>query len=192
MHKYLSILLTILQACNSKAESMATKYIEPARKYVKSKNMNDDIFILIDLSKHSGKNRFYVYSFSKNEIIMSCLVSHGCGNKTWSKANQPANPVVSNELNSHCSSIGKYKIGERGYSQWGNNIKYLLHGLESSNSNAAVRNIVLHSWGAISEKEIYPLGSPEGWGCPAISNSDMSKIDKLLKNSKPTLMWVIN
>jgi hypothetical protein len=87
--------------------------------------------------------------------------------------------------------LGKYKIGERGYSNWGINIKYSLHGLEASNSNAFKRLIVFHSWEVVQDEEIYPDGTPEGWGCPTISNKSMKLTDPLLKLSeKPVLMWI--
>jgi hypothetical protein len=101
-------------------------------------------------------------------------------------------PSFSNVEGSHKSSIGKYAIGERGPSQWGVGIKYLLHGLESTNSNALRRAIVLHSWDQVSDHEIHPNGTPEGWGCPAVSNESMRIIDELLKGcDKRTLLWMV-
>jgi len=43
----------------------------------------------------------------------------------------------------------------------------------------------------MSDDEIFPKGSPEGWGCPTLSNNGFLKIDPILKNSaKPVLMWI--
>jgi hypothetical protein len=43
----------------------------------------------------------------------------------------------------------------------------------------------------VSDKEIYPDGTPEGWGCPTISNNSMKITDLLLKSTeKPVLMWI--
>ena len=50
-------------------------------------------------------------------------------------------------------------------------IKYVLHGLDSTNSNALKRYIVFHWWEAVSDDEVYPDGTPEGWGCQTISNN---------------------
>ena len=69
-------------------------------------------------------------------------------------------------------------------------VKYILHGLETTNSNAKDRNIVFHSWGMVSDEEVFPNGTSEGWGCPAISNNAFTEIDAYLKNSGPTLMWI--
>lgn len=70
-------------------------------------------------------------------------------------------------------------------------MNYLLHGKEKTNSNAVKRAIVLHSWEAVSNDEVYPNGTPEGWGCPAISNESMKEIDEILKQNKNVLMWII-
>jgi hypothetical protein len=70
-------------------------------------------------------------------------------------------------------------------------VNYLLQGKEKTNSNAVNRAIVLHSWEAISNDEIYPEGAPEGWGCPAVSNESMKEIDEILKRNKNLLMWII-
>ncbi|WP_312083360.1 hypothetical protein [Epilithonimonas hominis] len=45
----------------------------------------------------------------------------------------------------------------------------------------------------MSDKEVYPDGSPEGWGCPTVSNNAFKEIDPLIKNCrKPVLMWIYN
>jgi hypothetical protein len=38
-----------------------------------------------------------------------------------------------------------------------------MHGLEKTNSNALQRFIVFHSWNLMSDEEVFPKGSPEGW-----------------------------
>ena len=164
---------------------------QQALQFCKSKSYNTNFCILIDMSLHSGVKRLIIWDFERDTITNSFLVAHGCGTNPWNEDNTKEAPVFSNTDDSHCSSLGKYKIGERGFSQWGVNVKYVLHGLESSNSNAQRRAIVFHSWEAISDNEIYPNGTPEGWGCPAISNNSFRMIDPLLRSSdKPVLMWI--
>lgn len=166
---------------------------QEAKKYCKANNLNTDFFILIDLSIHSGINRFFVYDFNKNEFTHKYLVSHGCGNSSWGVDFTRKKAKFSNVNGSHLSSLGKYSIGERGYSNWGVKVKYLMHGLESSNSNALKRAIVFHSWDMVPGFEVYPRGTPEGWGCPAIANQAFREVDKKLKNAdKKVLMWIIN
>jgi hypothetical protein len=168
-----------------------SKYFLEAKQYCKNNNLNQDKFILIDLGLHSGLKRFFVYDFQQNKILNSYIVSHGCGDNQWGKASSKENAPVSNEFDSHCSSVGKFVISDRGVSQWGIKVNYILKGKEKTNSNAVKRAIVLHSWEAIPNDEVYPEGTPEGWGCPAVSNESMTEIDEILKQNKNVLMWII-
>ena len=167
------------------------KKAKEALEFCKKKNFNTDFAILIDMSLHSGVKRFFVYDFKENKITQKYLVGHGCGSNQWSSDDSKDSPKFSNEDGSHLSSLGKYKIGERGASSWGVKTKYLMHGLEETNSNAIKRIIVFHSWEMMSDEEVFPNGSPEGWGCPTISNNAFRTVDPLIKNSKkPVLMWI--
>lgn len=173
---------------DKKAGSLATEALQ----FCKQKGFNEQFCILIDMGLPSGTKRFFVWDFNQNKSTEKALVSHGCGKGAWANDGSRENPIFSNVPESHCSSYGKYKIGERGYSQWGINIKYLLHGLDSTNNNALKRNIVLHSWEHVPNQETFPKGIAESWGCPAVSNDFMAELDALLKKStKPTLLWVV-
>lgn len=166
---------------------------EEALKFCISKDLNKDFCILIDMSLHSGIKRFFVWDFKNNTITKKYLVGHGCGENPWSKDDSRDSPKFSNEDGSHLSSLGKYKLQNRGYSEWGINVKYLMHGLEETNSNALKRFIVFHSWNRMNDEEVFPKGSPEGWGCPTVSDNAMKEIDPLIQNSKkPVLMWIYN
>ncbi len=169
-----------------------TAYVKEAKVYCKRNNLNQSKFILIDLGLHSGLKRFFMYDLKTNKKTKSYMVSHGCGANMWSGTSSKEKAPISNEPDSHCSSIGKYIVSSRGVSQWGIKVNYLLIGKDNTNSNAVKRAIVLHSWGEISSKEVYPNGTPEGWGCPAVSDDDMKEIDLILKEHKDMLMWVIN
>lgn len=169
------------------------KKAEEALSFCKQKKFNTDFCILIDMSLHSGVNRFLIYDFNEKKITKKYLVGHGCWNYIWSWAQSKDSTGFSNEDGSHLSSLGKYKIGERGVSEWGIKVKYLMHGLEETNNNALKRAIVFHSWEKMEDNEIYPQGSPEGWGCPTVSNNALREIDPILQEtSKPVLMWIYN
>jgi hypothetical protein len=169
---------------------MKQKSVE-AELFCTEKKFNTHYCMLIDMSLHSGIKRFFVWDFQKDTVVFSCLVGHGCCDNVWNTDNTKDNPRFSNVDGSHCSSIGKYKIGERGHSDWGIGVKYVLHGLEKTNNNALSRFVVFHSWERVSDKEVYPEGTPEGWGCPIVSDNSMKKMDALLRQSnKPVLMWL--
>ncbi|WP_299825980.1 murein L,D-transpeptidase catalytic domain-containing protein [uncultured Pontibacter sp.] len=163
-----------------------------AEEYCRTRNLNTDFFIIIDMSMHSGLKRFFIWDFNQSKITNSFLVSHGACDNPWSSDVSKDQVKFSNIENSHCSSVGKYILGERGPSQWGIRIKYLMHGQEGTNNNATRRDIVFHSWEQVSDEEVYPAGTPEGWGCPAISNSAMRAVDQKLQQAvKRTLMWIV-
>jgi len=176
---------------NRRVEIDYSKYYKEAKQYCTTNNLNQNKFILIDLGLHSGFKRFFVYDFKKKAVSESYMVSHGCGDNQWGKTFSKDKPQISNEFDSHCSSIGKYVVLNRGISQWGIKVNYILQGKDKTNSNARSRAIVLHSWDAVPDYEVYPEGTPEGWGCPTVSNESMKEIDELLKTNKKVLMWII-
>lgn len=154
---------------------------------------NTNFCLLLDMSLHSGVNRFFVWNFKTDTIQYSGLVSHGCGENPWGRTNSSNSPLFSNIKDSHCSSLGRYKVSNRSNSEWGIHVMYYLYGKDTTNSNALAREIVFHSWNKVSDSEVYPAGTPEGWGCPAVSDNTMAYVDALLKvEPKPTLMWMYN
>lgn len=169
------------------AERLKMKADE-VRLYSVGKGFNTNYCILVDFGIHSGKKRFFVWDLKGDSIKYSSLCAHGYGqNSTQTK------PVYSNVEGSYCSSLGKYKLGVRSYSKWGINVHYKLHGLESTNSNAFKRYIVLHSYTPLPGKEVYPMHLPLGMsqGCPVICNEVMKQLDALLKvEKKPLLLWI--
>lgn len=206
LNRYLCVamLVFLYLSCSNDSKIKETKepvrlsrseYIEAlgieALKYCKNNNYDSNLCFLLDMGAHSGKKRFFVWDFIKRKAILSGLVSHGCCNNPWGTDKSKSNPVFSNSPESHCTSLGKYKIGNSFISEWGIKKGYQLIGLEKTNSNALRRQIVLHSWDDIPEKEPFPEGIPEGWGCPAVSNSFMKTLDSLIIDSeKPILLWI--
>jgi L,D-transpeptidase catalytic domain len=196
------ILLLCFICCGTKTDkkSKVTTVIIPilpkateALIFCKKKKFNTDFCFLVDMSIHSGKKRLFLWNFKTQKVENKYMVGHGCGDEAWGEDNTKDAPTFSNTVDSHRSSLGKYKIGERGFSSWGINIKYTMIGLEASNSNAQKQVVVFHSWEDMPQNEVFPAGSPEGWGCPTVANADMKSIDLKLKNSKkPVLMWIYN
>lgn len=161
-----------------------------AKEYIKSKKMNEQFCILIDFSIHSGENRLFVWDFVNDTIKYTGLCCHGMGG-----GSTHALPVFSNVSGSNCSSLGRYKIGIRSYSNWGINVHYKLHGQDATNNNAYKRIVVLHSHTPIPDKVIYPRHLPLGYslGCPVVSDGLMKKLDAMLKSpDKPVLLWIYN
>lgn len=163
--------------------------VDEALLYCKASGMNTSYCILVDMSIHSGKNRLFLYDFKQKKIIVKGLCAHGSGG-----GSTPFKPVFSNKIKSNCTSLGKYKIGIRAYSNWGIHAHYKLHGLESTNSNAYKRTVVLHSYTPVPEYEIHPYGlHGVSMGCPVIADITMIQIDNLIKRGeKNMLLWIYN
>jgi len=159
-----------------------------AKEYCKNKQLSEQYCILVNFNIHSGRQRFFVWDFEKDTVLLSSLCAHGMGrNSTEEK------PEYSNDEGSYCSSLGRYKTGVSSYSQYGINVHYKLHGLDSTNNNAFKRIVVLHSHSPIPDRDISPNHLPLGFslGCPVISDTAMRKTDALLKESeKPLLLWI--
>jgi len=188
----MSIFFLILNAfAADPSEASIDEKAKEALSFCEANECSTDFCILIDMKIHSGKYRMFIYDFKKQEVERKALVAHGAGKND--KASTGETPLFSNERGSWLTSLGKYKIGERSYSQWGINVHYKLHGLEESNSNAFKRMIVLHSYTPVSTEEIYPFHLPMGWslGCPVTDDETMTWLDDKLKNAKkPVLLWI--
>ena len=155
-----------------------------ARNYSLEKHFSTRYCFLIDMSIPSGKKRFFVYDFSTNRIIYSGLVSHGSGGINYS-----SEPKFSNDPGSGCSSLGKYKVGEIYHGQYGKS--YKLYGLETSNSNAYRRAVVLHGYNCVPDDEIYPKGVCNSSGCTGVSLNFFNKLAMVIDESqKPILLWI--
>jgi len=153
-------------------------------KYAKEYGYNSTTCFFVDMSIESGKNRFFVYDLTKDSIKDAGLVAHGCCNKTWLLGRQ-----YGNENGCGCTSLGRYKIGKPYNGKFGR--AYKLYGLDSSNSNAYERFVVLHSFYAVPENEVAPYPICQSNGCPMVSNGFMKRLSTVLDSSaRPVLLWI--
>ncbi len=181
---------------NNRVENPPKEYApihQEALAYIKKKNYNPDYYFLLDYEVHPGRKRFFIYDCKRGQITDSALVTHGACDvnernpEKWEKAK------FSNQPDSHCSSKGKFVLGNRDWSGWGIGVKYWLKGLESTNNNAEKRVVVLHSWEAVPDAEVFPETIALSWGCPAVSNSFMRTLDNKIQNSsnQKVLLWIL-
>lgn len=159
-------------------------------KYCVKNGYSTEYCFLTDFSKPSGIKRFYIFSFKENKIIHKSLCAQGLGpNRNIFQFKSK----FSNEIGSNYSSLGKYKVGIlRKMSNPFYKEGYNLHGLESSNSNALARGILIHKGNV--EFETFPLPClPVSKGCFGVSTSMMKHIENIKKQSKrPLLLYAYN
>ncbi len=162
--------------------------ISEIQSYCQKNGYSTEYCLLTDFSKPSGIKRFYIYSFKKEKILHKSLCAQGLGvNYNIFKS------TFSNEIGSNYSSLGKYKVGGlRGMTNIRFAKGYTLYGLDSTNSNALVRGILIHN-GNLGF-ETFPLPClPVSKGCFGVSTSMMNHIEEIKKQSKkPILLYAYN
>jgi hypothetical protein len=155
-----------------------------AKKFAVRRNFNSNICFLVDMNLPSGSNRFFVYDLSKDSITDAALVAHGSCNEAWLQGRK-----YSNEVGSGCTSPGRYKVGKPYMGNFGR--AYKLYGLDSTNSNAYARYVVLHSYTCVPDNEVDPYPICQSAGCPMVSNNFMKKLEEIIdKSSRPILLWI--
>jgi hypothetical protein len=130
--------------------------------YAAKNKCNTRYAFVIDMRIPSFKKRFFVFDLKKDSIMNAGYVAHGTGSETFRNE-----LVFSNVPDSRCTSLGKYKIGASYKGMYG--FSYRLQGLDSSNSKALERAIVLHGHSCIPEVayDDYPICF--SYGCPMVS-----------------------
>ncbi len=170
----------------NKSEAMLrlNKKLVPAKDYVAAHNFNNTYCFLVDMRLPSGENRFFVYNLEKDSVENAGLVTHGSGVNSSSSS-----PVFSNTPNSNCTSLGKYKIGKPYQGKFG--LAYKLYGLESTNSKAFDRFVVLHAHACVPNDEVDPQLICESWGCPTVAPAFLKTLKSYLDvTPKPIMLWI--
>jgi hypothetical protein len=167
---------------NNKLKQLAAE----ARRFTKNNGYNTGTCFLLDLSISSGKSRFFVYDLAKDSVLEQGLVTHGHCYDTHSNKVR-----FSNTPGCGCSSSGKYKLGNKYNGRFG--MAYKLIGLDSTNSNAVKRFVVMHAHTCVPDKEVYPQEICRSEGCTTVSPAFLKKLDaRIHRSPKPMLLWVFN
>jgi hypothetical protein len=147
---------------------------------------NTKIAFLVDMGLPSGKYRFFVTDLEKDTLLLAGLVAHGSGNHPFAVA-----PTFSNIDGSGCTSLGRYRIGAPYTGHFGRS--YKLYGLDSTNSQAFRRNIVLHSFLYVPEAETEPYPICNSLGCPMVARGFFQQLEPLVDRSpRPILLWIFH
>lgn len=154
-----------------------------AKTFVARKGYNTNTCFFIDMSLPSGQKRFFIYDLKRDSVLNSGLVTHGNCMEYWLEEKR-----YSNVVGSGCTSLGKYKIGNPYTGKFG--YAYKLYGLDSSNSNAFARAVVLHSHECVPENEVADEICQSN-GCPTVAPGFLKQLKTILNSSrKPVLLWV--
>ena len=140
------------------------------------------IVTLIDFSKPSTRERFFVFDLEKKKLLFSSVVSHG--------KNSGGNYATSfsNRNGSHKSSLGFYRTGAT--YQGKNGYSLLLDGLEKGiNDRARERAIVIHGADYADPSVAVSAGRlGRSFGCPALPRAVNKPIIDKIKGG--TLLFI--
>jgi hypothetical protein len=163
----------LLERLKLKADDMAL--------YAKQHEYNTQYCFMLDMKIESGKKRFFVYNLKNDSIELAGLVTHGSGKVSSDEIK------FSNTEGSLCTSLGRYKIGGSYNGKFG--LAFKLYGLDSANSNAFNRFVVLHAHSCVPNDEIAPLTICESWGCPTVAPAFLTELKTYIdKSEKPVLL----
>lgn len=135
-----------------------------------------DIIVIIDYSKKSKEERFFVIDLEKQKILAKSHVSHGISSGEGEATS------FSNEIGSNKSSLGFFLTENTYNGEYGYSLR--LNGLEKGiNDNAKVRSIVLHGAEYASSKYAKFYGRiGRSQGCPAIPDSISNVVIDIIKD----------
>ena len=122
-----------------------------------------EVLTIIDYSKPSTQNRFWVVNLRNNRVLFETLVAHGknSGDKFATR--------FSNRPQSLESSFGVFLTGNTYLGHHGYSLK--LKGLEQGiNDQAQARAIVVHAASYVNQIIAHHFGRlGRSWGCPALN-----------------------
>ncbi|NNJ56618.1 MAG: hypothetical protein HKP14_10810 [Bacteroidia bacterium] len=151
--------------------------------YCDDNNFSKELAILVNLAPHSGNFRLFAINLLTQDTLIRGLVAHG-----HCKGTEDRFATFSNEIGSNCSSLGHYAIGGHYTGSFGSSFK--LTGLDSCNSNAQARFVVLHGHPCIPNEE-QEDDICLSQGCPTVSPEVLEQLEPMIENSsKPVLLWI--
>ena len=154
-----------------------------ARKLAPRKLAKAKWIMVIDFSQHSLTKRAYLINTQSGQSE-AYYVAHG-----WKSDNgQGYATMFSNNPSSYMSSLGLYSMGGTYVGKHGPSL--ILNGLESTNSNAGRRKIVIHGADYMNEAEMVAQGyGGRSEGCPAFEPMYVKSIIDRLKGDGLLYMY---
>ena len=151
--------------------------------YVQIPNKNPGVLVIIDYSKPSNEERFYVLDLNKKKLVYSTRVAH-------SKNSGLEIPLeFSDDPNSYQSSLGFFlTLGEYN-GAYGYSLR--LKGLEENiNANAESRAIVIHGGNIVDDEYIKKYGfAGRSLGCPVLPAALTKEIVNYIKHGRVLFIY---
>jgi hypothetical protein len=146
----------------------------------KSEFRNRRYMVVIDFTKHSIKQRFFLVDLVEGSV-QKFRTAHGVGSD---RDNDGYAERFSNVDGSLASSLGFYRTLDTYFGKNGLSLK--LQGLSRTNSNAFERAIVVHGADYVNEGS---SSTGRSWGCPAVDNSYHRSLINRIKGGALMYIW---
>ena len=151
--------------------------------YVQIPNKNPGVLVIIDYTKPSNEERFYVLDLNMKKLVYSTRVAH-------SKNSGLEIPLeFSDDPNSYQSSLGFFlTLGEYN-GAYGYSLR--LKGLEENiNANAESRAIVIHGGDIVDDEYIKKFGfAGRSLGCPVLPAALTKEIVNYIKHGRVLFIY---
>ena len=151
--------------------------------YVQIPNKNPGVLVIIDYTRPSNEERFYVLDLNKKKLVYSTRVAH-------SKNSGLEIPLeFSDDPNSYQSSLGFFlTLGEYN-GAYGYSLR--LKGLEENiNANAESRAIVIHGGNIVDDEYIKKYGfAGRSLGCPVLPAALTKEIVNYIKHGRVLFIY---
>jgi len=151
--------------------------------YVQIPNKNPGVLVIIDYTRPSNEERFYVLDLNKKKLVYSTRVAH-------SKNSGLEIPLeFSDDPNSYQSSLGFFlTLGEYN-GAYGYSLR--LKGLEENiNANAESRAIVIHGGNIVDDEYIKKFGfAGRSLGCPVLPSALTKEIVNYIKHGRVLFIY---
>lgn len=142
----------------------------------KLKNIKEDIITIIDFTKSSVKERFFVIDLKNKKTLFSTYVMHG------KNSGESIPREFSNAVNSYKSSPGFYKTENTYNGEYGYSLR--LDGLEKGiNDKARERAIVVHG-SQYAKPKPGAKKLDRSLGCPAIPKDISDRVINKIKDGR--------
>ena len=151
--------------------------------YIQIPNKNPGVLIIIDYSRPSNEERFFVLNLDKKKLIYHTRVAHSKNSGLEIPFQFSDNP------NSYESSLGFFiTLGEYN-GAYGHSLR--LKGLEENiNSNAEDRAIVIHGGEIVEDSYIKKYGfAGRSLGCPVLPNSITKEVIEYIRNRRVLFIY---
>jgi hypothetical protein len=165
----------VMQLAETEGQSSALKAM-----FDRFPNGTANYWAVVDFNLRSSEERLFIFNLRSREV-RKFLVAHGHNSGDAFATN------FSNVVGSECSSLGIFKTLDTYQGKHGESLR--IQGLDSTNSNAEDRYVVIHSAEYVVRNYQGSGRAGRSDGCFAVNTADIGEVVECLKNGSYLNAW---